>query len=88
MIGKTIVGGKRERKMNDAKEVYYIGGSPCAGKSSVAEILSRKYGLCYFKVDDFLDRYIQAGAWKECPVCRKVTSMNAEQIWMREPILQ
>ena len=88
MIGKTIVGGKRERKMNDAKEVYYIGGSPCAGKSSVAEILSRKYGLCYFKVDDFLDRYIQAGAWKECPVCRKVTSMNAEQIWMREPFIQ
>ena len=29
--------------------IYYIGGSPCAGKSSVAEILLRRYGLNYFK---------------------------------------
>ena len=68
--------------------IYYIGGSPCAGKSSVAEILSRRYGLYYFKVDDFLDRYMQAGARRRCPICRKAAGMNAEQIWMREPILQ
>lgn len=41
--------------------IYYIGGSPCAGKSSVAEILSKKHDLYYFKTDDFLDRYMQAG---------------------------
>ena len=68
--------------------IYYIGGSPCAGKSSVAEILSQKYGLYYFKTDDFLDRYMQTGARKGYSVCRKVTSMNAEQVWMREPLLQ
>ena len=68
--------------------IYYIGGSPCAGKSSVAEILSWRYGLYYFKVDDFLDRYMQAGARRRCPICRKAAGMNAEQIWMREPILQ
>ncbi len=68
--------------------IYYIGGSPCAGKSSVAEILSRRYGLYYFKVDDFLDRYMQAGTRRGCPICRKAAGMNAEQIWMREPILQ
>ena len=69
--------------------IYYIGGSPCAGKSSVAEILSWKYGLNYFKVDDFLDRYMQEGARRGgCPICRKAAGMNAEQIWMREPILQ
>ncbi len=68
--------------------LYYIGGSPCAGKSSVAEILSREYGLYYFKADDFLDRYMQAGARRGYPVCRKTAGMNAEQIWMREPILQ
>ena len=68
--------------------IYYIGGSPCAGKSSVAEILSKKHDLYYFKTDDFLDRYMQTGARKGYPVCRKVTSMNAEQIWMREPFIQ
>ena len=69
-------------------DTYYIGGSPCAGKSSVAEILSEKYGLYYFKVDDFLDRYMQAGARKGHPICRKAAGMNAEQIWMREPLIQ
>ena len=44
--------------------IYYIGGSPCAGKSSVAEILSKKHDLYYFKTDDFLDRYMQTGARK------------------------
>lgn len=56
--------------------IYYIGGSPCAGKSSVAEILSRRYGLYYFKVDDFLDRYMQAGARRGCPVCRKAADLK------------
>lgn len=32
---------------------YYIGGSPCSGKSTIAEILSKKYN---FKVDNFLER--------------------------------
>lgn len=69
-------------------EIYYIGGSPCAGKSTVAEILSKKYGLYYFKVDDFLDGYIQAGAAKGYPSCKKIAGMDAEEIWMREPSLQ
>ena len=68
--------------------IYYIGGSPCAGKSSVAEILSKKHDLYNFKTDDFLDRYMQAGARKGYPVCRKTAGMSAEQIWMREPLLQ
>lgn len=34
--------------------IYFIGGSPCSGKSTVTEILSKKYDLYYFKVDDFL----------------------------------
>ena len=67
---------------------YYIGGSPCAGKSIVAEILSRKYNLYYFKVDDFLDGYTKSGALKGYPICKKNIELNAEQIWMREPSLQ
>lgn len=69
-------------------DTYYIGGSPCAGKSTVAEMLSQKYDLYYFKVDDFLDDYTKQGALKGYPICKKTVEMNAEQIWMREPLLQ
>ena len=65
--------------------IYYIGGSPCSGKSTVAEILSKKYSLYYFKVDDFLEDYIKAGAFAGYPTCQKIVSMDAEQTWMRDP---
>ena len=70
------------------KNTYFIGGSPCSGKSTAAEILSREYGLYYFKVDDFLEKYMELGAQDGLPLCKKIAGMSAEQIWMREAQLQ
>lgn len=67
---------------------YFIGGSPCSGKSTIAEILSKKYDLYYFKVDDFLDKYTKMGASKGYEICIKQECMNAEETWMRDPLLQ
>lgn len=67
---------------------YYIGGSPCSGKSTIAEIISKKYDLHYFKVDDFLDKYTKMGASKGYEICKKQERMNAEETWMRAPLLQ
>ncbi len=69
-------------------ETYYIGGSPCSGKSTIAEALSKKYNLHYFKVDDYLDKYMKQGATNKKEICLKVETMNAEQIWMRDPLVQ
>ena len=69
-------------------ETYYIGGSPCSGKSTLAEMLAKKYDLYYFKVDDYLDAYTREGALQGHPICTKQLEMNSEQIWMREPSLQ
>ena len=55
--------------------IYYIGGSPCSGKSTVAEILAEKYDLYYFKVDDFLEEYTKMGASKEYRICKKQEQM-------------
>ncbi len=68
--------------------IYYIGGSPCSGKSTVAELLAAKYHLYYFNVDDFLDKYTQMGAARGCEICKKQTCMRAEEIWMRAPLVQ
>lgn len=68
--------------------VFYIGGSPCSGKSTIAEALSERYGLHYFKVDDHLDRYMQLAADDRKPYCRKALSLTPEQIWIRQPIVQ
>ena len=43
-------------------QIYYIGGSPCSGKSTAAEALANEYGLRYLKVDDYLDKYMSMAA--------------------------
>lgn len=68
-----------------AKKIYIIGGSPCCGKSTIAERISADYGAYYFKVDDYLDEFIKLAAAKGLPVCSKVRYMSADAIWMRKP---
>lgn len=68
--------------------VYYIGGSPCSGKSTVAEALAARYGLTYFKADDYLDVLIAEGAAAGLPVCGCIRRMTADETWMRAPQVQ
>lgn len=68
--------------------IYFIGGSPCSGKSTVAQALSEKYDLQYFKVDDHLERYLKLGAADGKPCCTRAVQMSPEQNWMREPLVQ
>lgn len=35
------------------QDIYWIGGSPCSGKSTIAEILAEKHDFTVFKCDDF-----------------------------------
>lgn len=71
-----------------AKRVLFIGSSLCSGKSTVAERISKEYGAYYFKVDDFLDKFISMAAEKGYPICRKSVAMTPDEIWMREPLIQ
>lgn len=69
-------------------DVFYIGGSPCSGKSTVAEALAARNGLAYFKVDDHLDAFTTRGTAAGLPVCRRIQRMSADETWMRPPHLQ
>lgn len=39
-------------------------------------------------MDDFLEDYTKLGVFKGYPICKKTVELNAEQIWVREPLLQ
>lgn len=68
--------------------IFYIGGSPCSGKSTVAAALAEQYGLTYFKVDDYLEDFISRGASAGLPVCQRILRMSADATWLRPPSVQ
>ena len=69
-------------------EIYYIGGSPCSGKSTVAEMLVEKYGFQYFRQDDFLQEYIDRGAGEGRELFQQVSRLSMDEMWMRDPMAQ
>jgi len=66
--------------------IYYIGGSPCCGKSTIAKKISEKYGFQYYKADDFLMEFIQKGVKNGDEWLRHISEMSLDQLWLRNPI--
>ncbi len=65
--------------------IYWIGGSPCSGKSTVAQMISDRLGMDYFKLDDLLEELITRAAENGGESCAAVIAMTPEQTWMRDP---
>jgi len=65
--------------------IYYLGGSPCCGKSTIAEKLSIKYGFQCYKVDDFLEKFISKGALDGDKWLKKISEMAIDDLWLRSP---
>ena len=68
------------------KTIYWIGGSPCSGKSSVAEILCEKFDFHYYKCDDFLENYLERGVSENIDIMNKFANMDLDQTWINRSI--
>ena len=66
-------------------EIYYIGGSPCCGKSTVAERIKEVYGFQYYKVDDDLFHFMAKGAEEGDEWLKKISGMSLDEFWLRDP---
>ena len=65
--------------------IYYIGGSPCSGKSTVAEILQQRFDFTYYKYDDYLFEYLHKTAIAGKPTASRYAAMTLDETWLREP---
>lgn len=63
---------------------YYIGGSPCSGKSTITEFIAEKYNLVYYKIDDYEREHIEKADPEKHPVMYKYSQMSWNEIWMRD----
>lgn len=60
---------------------FVIGGSPCGGKSTLAECLSRDFDIPCYKVDDHEKRHLEEAKPQVQPTMFAYSKMNWDQIW-------
>jgi len=74
---------KGENMLHDL-DVYWIGGSPCSGKSTLAEKLEKDFNMDYYKIDDYLERFMEEGAKKNIKILKMFHEMNLDETWLRD----
>jgi hypothetical protein len=63
--------------------VYWIGGSPCSGKSSIVERLIQRYECRSYNCDDAFGRHAEKITPEAQPTFFKVTHITWEALWMQ-----
>lgn len=76
----------REKNIYTLTNIYWIGGSPCCGKSTISELLVKEFGFVLYKCDDHLERYIEEGAAAGIDIMKKYKSMNMDEIWLHREV--
>jgi 2-phosphoglycerate kinase len=64
---------------------YILGGSPCSGKSTIAEMLSARYDLQYYKADDHESEHMQRSRSDQQPAMYRYSKMSWDRIWSQAP---
>ncbi len=72
-------------KRQDFAHVFWIGGSPCSGKSFIARMLAAKYGLQLYQTDSLEARPVSP---EHQPVMHYLSSLSGDELWLRPVPLQ
>jgi len=64
-------------------QIIWIGGSPCAGKSTLAATLARRYGLTHYSCDDALTAHLQRSDAATYPLLHQLAKRSWNEIWTR-----
>src|SRR4051794_38186163 len=63
--------------------VYWIGGSPCSGKSTVTEALAAATGYPVYRCDDAYFQHQHLVTPEAQPVYHRLSRLAGEALWMR-----
>lgn len=68
----------------DLAHVYWIGGSPCSGKSSIAQALAETYEMEFYQADDAYVRHAHIVTPDKEPIFSKLVHLSPDELWMRD----
>ena len=63
--------------------VFWLGGSPCAGKSSISEVIARRFGVDVYRVDAAFESHAQRFDPLRHPALTKWSKSSWNQRWMQ-----
>ena len=63
--------------------VYWIGGSPCSGKTSIAKALAEVYNFQLYQADTAYSRHTKVVTPERQPIFHKLVHLSADELWMR-----
>ena len=70
-------------QLTDFSNIYWIGGAPCSGKSTIAEKLAFKHGFSLFKSDDHIYAHMRLADAQKQPAMAKLAGLSWTEIWDR-----
>ncbi len=73
--------------MTTLDHIFFIGGSPCSGKSTIARLLAERHGFTSYSCDDAWDRHMALADPARTPVLARLSSLDCDGLWMR-PVSQ
>lgn len=62
--------------------IYWIGGSPCAGKSTVAQALADRYNLHYYSCDAWFTEHQRRADAAHQPTLQRLATLSCDEIWL------
>ena len=87
MVHSETRGQEHRKQVGDIcrqlSHVYWIGGSPCSGKSSIVERLIQRYACQSYNCDDAFARHAEKITPETQPTFFKVTHITWEALWMQ-----
>ncbi|GAA1033559.1 MULTISPECIES: nucleoside monophosphate kinase [Amycolatopsis] len=69
--------------MADLRHVYWIGGAPGAGKSTIARRLAARYGWHHYATDDTMRAHTARTTPASAPMLHAFRSMDMDERWVR-----
>jgi 2-phosphoglycerate kinase len=66
-------------------QAFILGGSPCSGKSTIAEMLSSQHGFHDYKADDFESDHMSRAQPDRQPTMVRYSKLKWDEIWSQSP---